>query len=50
MMNLLAHITMHEVSFVLAVFLFGLVSGYTLAWSRQAAPVREQKNPKFQGK
>lgn len=43
MMNLLAHITMHEVSFVLAVFLFGLVSGYTLAWSRKTAPAREER-------
>ena len=43
MFSLLAHITMHEVSFVLAVFLFGLVSGYTLAWSRRAEPVREER-------
>jgi len=43
MLNLLAHITTHEVSFVLAVFLFGLVSGYTLAWSRQSSTTEEQK-------
>lgn len=42
-MNLLAHITMHEVSFVLAVFLFGLVSGYTLAWMRRPADAREER-------
>ena len=43
MMNLLAHVTMHETYFVLAVFLFGLVSGYTLGWSRQSAPERKDR-------
>lgn len=42
-MNLLAHVTMHEVYFVLAVFLFGLVSGYTLSWSRQTAAEKERR-------
>jgi len=41
-MNLLGHITMHEVSFVVAVFLFGLASGYTLGWKRSEEAVRER--------
>lgn len=42
-MTLLAHITMHEVAFVLAVFLFGLISGHTLAWSRGGAEVHKER-------
>jgi hypothetical protein len=41
-MSLLAHITMHEVYFVMAVFLFGLVSGFSLSWMRQTAAEREK--------
>lgn len=42
-MNLLAHITMHEVAFVLAVFLFGLISGHMLAWSRKPTEARDER-------
>ena len=42
-MTLLAHITMHEVAFVLAVFLFGLISGHTLARSRKSDEARDER-------
>lgn len=33
-MNVLAHITIHEVVFVVAVFAFGLAGGYLIGWKR----------------
>ena len=32
-MNILAHITMFEIGFVMSVFLLGFVSGGVLAWA-----------------
>jgi hypothetical protein len=42
-MHLVGHITMYEVSFVVAMFLFGLMTGYTLGWKRSEQPAREKE-------